>query len=71
MDAIAGLMTQAPNWLLAISGVVTSLTAVTMLTPTKLDDNALGFVTKYVNMLLKVVNVGAGNVMANKNKDEG
>ena len=70
MEAIAGLMTQAPSWLLAISGIVTALTAVTILTPTKLDDKALGVATKYVNMLLKLCNMGAGNIGKNKNQDE-
>jgi hypothetical protein len=70
MDLIAGLMTKAPNWLLAISGVVTALTAVTMLTPTKMDDKVLGHATKYINMLLKLCNMGAGNILANKNKDD-
>jgi len=70
MDMIAGLLLKAPGWLQAISTVVTSLTAITMLTPTKLDDNALGFATKGINMLLKICNMGAGNVLANKNKDE-
>ena len=70
MEAIAGLMTKAPEWLLAISGIVTALTALTILTPTKLDDKCLGVLTKYVNMLLKLCNMGAGNILANKNKDD-
>ena len=70
METIAGLMTQAPSWLLAISGVISALTAVTLLTPTKLDDQALGVATKYVNLLLKLMNMGAGNILKNKNLDE-
>lgn len=70
MDTIAGLMAQAPSWLLAISGVISALTAVTLLTPTKLDDQALGAATKYVNFLLKLMNIGAGNILKNKNLDE-
>ena len=70
MEAIANIMTQAPQWLQAIAGVVTALTAITMITPTKLDDKALGVATKYINMLLKLCNMGAGNVMGNKNKDD-
>lgn len=70
MEAIAGIMKQAPDYLVAISGIIASLTVLTALTPTKLDDKALGVATKYVNMLLKLANMGAGNVLANKNKDD-
>jgi len=70
MEAIANIMAQAPQWLQAIAGVVTALTAITMITPTKLDDKALGVATKYINMLLKLCNMGAGNIMGNKNKDD-
>ena len=70
MDAIAGLMTKAPDYVLAISGIIASLTVLTALTPTKLDDKCLGVLTKYVNMLLKLCNMGAGNILANKNKDD-
>jgi len=70
MEFIAGFMAKAPQWLQAIAGVVTALTAITMLTPTKLDDKALGHATKYINMLIKLCNMGAGNILANKNKDD-
>lgn len=70
MEAIASLMAQAPEWLQAIAGVVTALTALTMLTPTKVDDKVLGHATKYINMLLKLCNMGAGNILGNKNKDD-
>ncbi len=70
MEAIAGIMKQAPDYLVAISGIIASLTVLTALTPTKLDDKALGVATKYVNMLLKLANMGAGNVLSNKNKDD-
>lgn len=64
------LINQAPDWLLAIAGVVTALTGVTALTPSKLDDKVLGKATKYVNIALKFANMGAGNVGQNKNKDD-
>mgnify|MGYP003143593098 CR=1 FL=1 len=70
MEALAGLMTKAPDYVLAISGIIASLTVLTALTPTKLDDKCLGVLTKYVNMLLKLCNIGAGNIFANKNKDD-
>lgn len=70
MELIAVLISKAPDWLIALSGVVTALTGFTALTPSKLDDEVLGKATKYVNMALKFANVGAGNVGQNKNKDE-
>jgi len=70
MELISVLAKQAPDWLLAISGLVTALTAFTAITPSKLDDEVLGKATKYVNFVLKFANVGAGNVGKNKNKDE-
>lgn len=70
MDFIAGMMKDAPTWLMAISGIMTSLTVITALTPSKVDDKYLGKATKYLNILLKLMNVGAGNVLSNKNKNE-
>jgi hypothetical protein len=70
MELIAVLISKAPDWLIALSGVVTALTGFTALTPSKLDDEVLGKATKYVNMALKFANMGAGNVGQNKNKDD-
>jgi len=49
-------------WIHAITAVVTAATAVTALTPSTADD-------RYLNMLLKVLNILAGNVGANTNAD--
>ena len=70
MEAIAGLMTKAPEWLLAISGIISALTVLTAITPTQIDDRILGKATGVVNFLLKIANVGAGNIGKNANKDE-
>jgi hypothetical protein len=69
MEAIIGLMSKMPEWFVALSGVVTACTAVTALTPSKMDDKAFGMLTKFINMALKVMNIMAGNVMKNENKD--
>ena len=50
------------DWLLAITGTVTAATAITALTPTKKDNKAL-------DIILKVLNVLAGNILKNKNED--
>ena len=71
MEIIASVVTGAPMRLQAIMGVLTALTAVTAITPSKLDDKYLGKATKIVNMGLNLMNVGAGNVGRNKNKDSG
>ena len=70
MDAVAGIMAKAPDYLVAISGIIASLTVLTALTPTKIDDKWLGKATGAINFLLKIANVGAGNILANKNKDD-
>jgi len=48
--------------LLAVTGMVTAATAITAVTPSKSDD-------KVLDAVLKVLNVLAGNVAKNKNKD--
>ena len=70
MDALVGIMAKAPDYLVAISGVIASPTLITALTPTQLDDRWLGKATGAVNFLLKIANVGAGNIGKNKNQDE-
>ncbi len=69
MEALVGLMAKAPDYLVAISGIIASLTVLTALTPTQVDDKWLGKATGGINFLLKIANVGAGNVGFNKNKD--
>jgi hypothetical protein len=62
MDIFA-LLDAVPNWVHAITGVVTAATAVTALTPTKSDDQIIA-------MILRVLNMLAGNVGKNKNADD-
>ena len=70
MESIVGLMAKAPDYLVAISGIIASLTVLTAITPTQLDDKWLGKATAGVNFLLKIANIGAGNIGKNKNQDE-
>lgn len=52
-----------PAWIVAITSVVTAATAVTILTPTKVDD-------RVVSWLLRILNILAGNFGNNKNRDD-
>jgi len=50
------------EWIAGITAVVTAATAITSLTPTKVDDKIIGG-------LLRILNFLAGNFLANKNAD--
>ena len=52
-----------PAWLVAVTTVCTAATAITALTPTRADDRAL-------DIVLRVLNVLAGNVGRNRNADD-
>ena len=62
METFFALFDALPAWLNAITALVTAATAITALTPTKVDD-------KYVAIALRVLNVVAGNVGKNRNAD--
>lgn len=62
METVASILAALPAWLVAITALVTAATAVTALTPSKVDD-------KVVGMILKVLNILAGNFGKNKNAD--
>jgi len=62
MEFIMSTLETFPIWLQGITAVVTAATAITALTPSKADDRAIGW-------LLKMLNILAGNVFKNRNKD--
>ncbi len=62
MDFIISWTTSMPEWLSAITAVVTACTAITAITPSKADD-------KILKTILTVLNFGAGNFLKNKNAD--
>jgi hypothetical protein len=62
MEWILGWIDSWPVYVHAIFGIVSAATALTAVTPTKVDD-------KIVNALLVVLNILAGNVLRNRNDD--
>lgn len=62
METFSQIIEALPDWLVAITAVVTAATAITALTPTKTDD-------KIINSVLAVLNFLAGNFLKNKNAD--
>ena len=62
MEFIMSTLETFPIWLQAITALVTGATAITALTPTTVDNMAIGWLLKMLNML-------AGNVFKNRNKD--
>ena len=63
MSTLLELFEAFPAWLTAITTLVTAATAITALTPTKTDD-------KYISLVLRVLNILAGNVTKNRNADD-
>lgn len=63
IETIMNVFDAMPAWIAAFTAVVTAATAITMLTPTKTDD-------EWINRILRVLNVLAGNVGMNRNADD-
>ena len=62
IDQLEQFFTNFPSWLVATTTIVTTLSAVTALTPTRSDD-------KVINSILTVLNILSLNVGANRNAD--
>ena len=52
-----------------VAAVIASATAVTLVTPSKVDDKIMGGLGTILNVILKIANTLAGNILKNKNKD--
>jgi len=62
IDQLEQFFTNFPSWLVAATSIVTTVSAVTALTPTRSDD-------KVINSILTVLNILSLNVGANRNAD--
>lgn len=62
-EAIDNFLDNIPMIIQIGTLVVTTATAITMVTPTKVDD-------KIVARLMRILNILAGNVGKNRNKDD-
>lgn len=51
------------TYIAPVTAVITAATAITAVTPTKIDN-------KIIDILLRVLNIFAGNFLMNKNKDD-
>ncbi len=63
MEALESFFTNLPAWLIAATALVTSVSAITAMTPTTSDD-------KVISAILKVLNILSLNVGKNKNADD-
>lgn len=63
VDSLNSWLDSFPVWLAALTTLVTAATAITAVTPTQVDD-------KVANLVLRVLNLLAGNVGKNKNQDD-
>lgn len=63
IDSILGVFDAMPAWIAAVTSVVTAATAITALTPSRSDD-------VWLDRILQVLNVLAGNVGLNRNADD-
>lgn len=74
LSRILELFNLLPEWAQAVAiligGIITTATAFTAATPTKVDDEKLPLLTKPLNALLAFVNFLAGNIGRNKNADD-
>ena len=62
MEMMMTMFVQLPDWIHALTGLVTSATVITSMTATRSDDDIM-------NWILKILNFMAGNFGHNTNKD--
>ena len=70
MDAIIKTMDGFPLWVQAVLAIVALCKVITFWTPTKVDDEWFGKMTPLVNGRMRGLNIGALNILMDKNKDD-
>jgi hypothetical protein len=63
LDLVTQWAARMPDWLAALTALVTGATAITMITPTQMDNQILAKVLRFLNVF-------AGNFGMNKNADD-
>lgn len=63
LDTILNFFDAMPAWIAAVTAVVSAATAITVLTPTRSDDI-------WIDRILRILNVLAGNIGRNTNADD-
>ncbi len=58
---VSELLESAPAWLVAISGIVTSASALAALTPTPKDDALLGKIGLFLKRVINLLALNVGN----------
>ena len=64
MDIVLNFFDGFPAWIHAVTSLMVAATAVTALTKSTSDDKIVGWI-------LKILNIVAGNVLKNRNADDG
>lgn len=70
ITAILATVDQWPAWITAVTGFMVACKAITMLTPSTIDDELYGKVATVWNVAQKVLNIAALNILKAKNADD-
>ena len=63
MDIILNFFADSPAWINALLSICVSATGITILTKNNYDN-------KVLNIIIKILNILAGNILRNKNADD-
>ena len=70
ISSLIAMADQLPAWMNAIAVLVTACAGIAAITPTKVDDNAIGKLGAVWNIVSRLVNTVALNVGKAQNKDD-
>lgn len=69
-DGSEGILALAVTIFTFVATVITSAKSITILTPTQVDDRWLGYGMRFINLVLRILNVLAANVGKDRNADD-